>query len=328
MNALCGRSIAWFKRAGIGLIAACTVLTALTVVRRGASRREQPGGPSDTAANRSTVVQNPRTRPLNSHRDAGSPGPSTPNASERQPDSPASSPAESSDPPHAAVPGFPSNAGEGRNILAWLRQDAVPIAERRAGITALAERRDAMAASVLMALGSDGSYLSDAAITALGRIEGNEAVKAYLRTQLTAADPRVARAAIDSLAQVGGSRAAADIGNALYENQSRKDGFDDMVCAAAIDALGYLGSRESIPYLEQALARTMEGRHSYEQGSRIVEALKRIADPAGVTVLRSYRQHISECMDRATNSSMARHYLQAKLNEIDTASAAIGEEND
>ena len=220
--------------------------------------------------------------------------------------------------PSLPAPATPSPA-PATPLLARLRDNAVPVEQRREWIAALAQRGDA---TTLMTLGNDGAYLSDAAVEALGQIARPD-VAVYLQGKLADDNPRVVAAALRSLAQVSGAQAVPAIAAALAQNRVRLDGFQDMVCAAGVQALGATKSSVAVPALGAELTETVGSRLSYDYGSQVVTALRAIGAASAVPALQAYRERLAAILARAPENPLGQRYLETKISEVDNAIAGL-----
>jgi len=186
---------------------------------------------------------------------------------------------------------------------------AVPIEKRRAELAELAGTGGASAAAVLMALGRERTYLNYAAVEALGGVKA-DGVAEYLRSMLGDADPRVLSAAAKSLAKQQGEAAVPAIATVVKTNRQRPDGFQDMVCAACVQALADTRSAKAIPVLETELKETVGVTLQHEYGSQIVKALAALQDVAARPVLLAYADRLSQVLNKAGENPMGQRYME------------------
>jgi hypothetical protein len=203
-----------------------------------------------------------------------------------------------------------------------LKDNLVPVEQRREEIAAWAKRADAQAARVLMALGREDTYLNDAAVDALAAVKTPEVV-AYLRARLADPNPRVVAAAARSLAQASGAESVADLAATVKANRRRPDGFQDMVCAACVESLGKTRSPDAVPVLADELAETVGASLNEEYGSRVVAALRLIGDKSGIAPLKAYQARLTSRVEEMKDNPMGAEYLRTKVREVEGAIAAI-----
>lgn len=203
--------------------------------------------------------------------------------------------------------------------LTMLQDNSVPIETRRAEIEKLIHRGDT---ATVMAIGNADSYLSDVAVTALGQMKSPE-ISAYLSQKLVDDNPRVAAAALRSLAHVSGAQAVPQIATALVNNRVRPDGFQDMVCAAGVDALGSTQSSLAVPALAAELTETVGIRLNYDYGSQVVTALRATGSTTAVPALQTYRDRLVAILSQAPENPLGKRYLETKITEVDEALADL-----
>jgi HEAT repeat protein len=200
------------------------------------------------------------------------------------------------------------------------RNPTIAADERENRIMALGRQADSEATRKLMALGNEDTYLNFAALKALGTIKHPE-VTAYLETKLTNGDPRLVATAVLSLAGVKGDTSVAQIARVLEENRLREDGHQDIVCAACIDAFTQLRSSAALPALALELEKTVGVTLHHEYGSRVVEAIREIGDPAGVKPLQAYAERLHALKGKQSGNPKGERYFQSKMDEVATAIA-------
>ena len=201
--------------------------------------------------------------------------------------------------------------------------NAVPIDTRQAELAALAKSGGTDAAAVLMALGDEHTYLNSAAIEALGGVKA-EGVAAYLTGKMTDGDPRVLAAAVKSLARQQGETAVPAIATVVRNNRQRPDGFQDMVCAACVQALGETRSARAIPVLDAELRETVGTTLHQDYGSEIVRALSALHLAEARPVLSAYADRMSQTLPLYDSNPLGKRYIEGKINEARAAAASLG----
>jgi HEAT repeat protein len=203
-------------------------------------------------------------------------------------------------------------------FLSMAKNPAIPPDDRENRIMALGRQGDSEATRKLMALGNEDTYLNFAALRALGTIKHPE-VTAYLETKLTNGDPRLVAAAVVSLAGAKGEASIAQIAGVLETNRLREDGHQDIVCSACIDALTELRASAALPALALELEKTVGVTLHHEYGSRVVEAIREIGDPAGVEALQAYAERLRTLKGKQSDNPKGEQYFQSKIDEVATA---------
>lgn len=200
---------------------------------------------------------------------------------------------------------------------------AVPVEEREAELAALAKAGDDNAATVLMALGNEHTYLNYAAIQALAGVQ-SPVVSVYLQGKLEDADPRIVASAARSLAGREGAAAVPAIAAAIRKNRQRADGFQDMVCAACAAALGETRSAQAVPVLDAELRETVGFTLQYEYGSKVIKALVATGQTGACEVIRAYAERLSRGLPEKADNPMGKRYMEDKIREARDAAASIG----
>ena len=258
---------------------------------------------------------------------AASPGPAE--AEGRKPERPATptpasiSPrdAESRAPVQTSV-AAPENDAETQRILASLADAATPEEGRRARIRALAAAGDERSVRALMAAGDADLYLNFAAVEALGSVT-NPAVADYLAGKTHDRDPRVISAAVRGLASLRGAEAVDVIAKVLADNRRRPDGYEDVVCAACVDAFGTTRAPGAIATLAEELAETVGKTLDYDYGSKVVAALRSIGDAAAVPALKAYVARLQASQAAMADNPMGQQYLDTKIKESQEAAERL-----
>lgn len=206
--------------------------------------------------------------------------------------------------------------------IARFADASIPVSQRMAEIDQLGQRGDAAAMQILMKLGDTYTYLSYKAVETLANIKTPEVAK-YLAGKTTDNDPRIVSCAVQSLARVQGSEAVAAIAEVVAANRQRPDGFQDMVCAAGVKALGEIGSAQAIPPLAEEFEKNVGKTLQHEYGSQVVAALKAIGDRAGVPALEGYAARLRQQKDAMSDNPMGQRYLEGKIKEVEDTVAFI-----
>ena len=199
---------------------------------------------------------------------------------------------------------------------------AVPVAQRLKELEELAAKGDALSVAVLKAVGDAPTYLNYAAVEALGKAPAS-GVTDYLAKKLSDPDSRIICAAVKSLAEEEGAKAVPEIGAVLKANRSRPDGHQDLVCGTCVETLGVLGAAVAVPLLAAELKETVGVTLQYAYGSQVVQALKKIGDPAGQPSLLAYADRLAADAKAKPPDSMAQSYMQDKIKEARDAAAAL-----
>jgi hypothetical protein len=180
--------------------------------------------------------------------------------------------------------------------VAWFKDSDQPLSDRRARIAALAGNGDAHSIRVLMALGDQKTYLNCVAVEALGDVGSNPAALEaghYLAGKLRNSDLKVATAAIRAYGQLRGEAAVPAVLNAIHRNRYRRDGYGGIVAVAAVQALGRIGSRNSVPGLSAELGRSGRPGWNLDYGSEVVSALARIDTPGARAAVSAYADRLA-----------------------------------
>lgn len=195
------------------------------------------------------------------------------------------------------------------------------LSERRAAISLLATAQDLESAQKLMRFGQESGLHNSAAVEALASFPQAE-VTSYLNARLTDPDPRIVMAAAKGLAGRDGSVLALTA--AVKANRSRPDGFEHLVCAACVEALGKSRHPDAITALAAELQETVGTSLNLEYGSQVVAALGNTGSASAITALAAYRLRLGSKVERAKADSGVSAYLQQKINEIDTVISRLG----
>jgi len=294
------------------IVALATVFIVIKMESRSPSPRPTPSQPVTTAGSPSTApsrVDAP-DRPMPTLPPAGStalspaPAPVTPATS-------------------AATTRPPSYPPDVLAVVAHFKDTSVPIEDRQNEVAALAKKGDGEAAQILMALGSEYTYLNFMAVEGLANIK-DPAIAPYLKDRLQDKDHRILAAAVKSLAAQIGEGAVADIAKVIVSNRKREDGYQDTVCGACVDALATTRSPQAIPILGAELAETVGFTLQHDYGSRVVQALKTINDPAAKPFLQAYVDKLTKQMDGMAENPMGQVYLKGKIDEAMQVAQGLG----
>jgi hypothetical protein len=190
----------------------------------------------------------------------------------------------------------------------------ISIEERRREIARIAASSDPSSIDLLEALGSAQVYLSFEAVEALGSARAatqarRPEVAEYLRAKLDSADAVMACAAVRGLSRLEGADAVPSLIKLL---EGRREGYEEMVEAAVVDALGDIGSPQAVATLVGQLARSEEPGFNLEQGSRIVRALGRINADGTASAAGAYAERLAA---RVPEDPLAKPYMESKLTE-------------
>jgi hypothetical protein len=202
-----------------------------------------------------------------------------------------------------------------------LELPTVPIKDRLKALEDLGRLGDARSVAILKALGDRNTYLDYAAVEALGRVRTGTGAD-YLADKLDHADSRVICAAVRSLAAVQGEAALPRIVAALQAHRTRADGHQDVVRTACVEALGSLGVSAGVPPLKNELDLAVSDL-GYEYAASVVAALRQIADPAAIPVLRAYIVRLEKDYAAMTDNPMGQDYLREKIRETEAALRAL-----
>jgi len=195
---------------------------------------------------------------------------------------------------------------------------SIPVEKRTAEVEQLGKSGDANAVQTLMKLGDTYTYLNFKAVEALGNVNMPEVAK-YLEGKTGDKDPRVVAYAIQSLAKVQGAEAVPAIAATIVANRQRPDGYQDMVCAAGVKALGEIGSSKAIPALAEEFDKTVGKTLQHEYGSQVVAAIQTIGDRAGMPALEAYAERLQVQRDGMADNPMGQRYLEGKIKEVTDA---------
>ena len=208
-------------------------------------------------------------------------------------------------------------------IVKQLKDPQIPIADRRRELAALAARADPQAVAALQALGREDTYLNDAAVAALGGLHRSD-LALYLKERTQDANPRVVAAAVTSLGQTMGGAGVEAIAATVKSNRQRPDGFENLVCAACVEALVSTKSESAIPVLGSEMAETVGKELNEDYGSQIVAAFVSLGYAAAIPHLESYRARLEIKFAHAAEDPMVGRYYQDKLNEVNAAMSKLG----
>ena len=208
---------------------------------------------------------------------------------------------------------IPGMATDLKGQLSVFSDADISIEERRREIARIAASSDPSSIDLLEALGSAQVYLSFDAVEALGSAraatQARPEVAEYLRAKLDSADAVMACAAVRGLSRLEGADAVPSLIKLL---EGRREGYEEIVEAAVVDALGDIGSPQAVAALVAQLARSEEPGFNLEQGSRIVRALGRINADGTATAAGAYAERLAA---RVPEDPLAKPYMESKLTE-------------
>ena len=210
------------------------------------------------------------------------------------------------------------------NAVSRLTSPTLPPDAGEAEIQRLAGRADPDSTQALMAVADARTYLSLAAVTALGETD-SPAVVAFLHRKLSDPNPRLVAAAAAGLAKRAGDAAVPWIAQTLAENRQRPDGFQDIVCEALVEALGSIGSAKAIPALVAELRETAGVLLNYDYGSAVVQAMGQIRSADAKPALKAYASRLRALSDGMDDNPLGQHFMREKADEAEKTLRSLGE---
>jgi hypothetical protein len=214
--------------------------------------------------------------------------------------------------------------------LAYLTNASIPLAERMQAVRALTQRNDAPALTALMRLGDEKAYLNATAVEAVGAAKDQKlrpTAERYLRLKLAQSgarntdDMKVTCAAVRAWIRLMGASGVSELAQCLERNQTRVDGYEDIVCGEVVEALSLTASAEAVPAIAAELARVADRRSDLDYELRVVRALKRFDDDAARSSLDSYARRMKAAMPSELASRTQHHEQEiADANRVDDQS--------
>lgn len=157
----------------------------------------------------------------------------------------------------------------------------------RVALEAWAKRGDEQAVNAIIGAAETNSAIREHAIILLGGMKSDLAA-AYLATQVTNEDERIACRAVTELARSKGVDSIPHISAALLRNRTLEGGPSGEIWDSCAKALGETRCSEAMPVIERELKWVAEGGVHLEYGSQLVDALERIGDSRAAAMLQSY----------------------------------------
>lgn len=209
-----------------------------------------------------------------------------------------------------------------RTLVTQATDPGIPEERRVAAINEAATRGDATAVRALVAVADSGAYLAPQAVRALGRV-GSPTAQTYLDRAVTQQNPMIAAAAVRALAHRGAA-AVPLIEQTMLTNQQRDDGYQDVVCAAAIDALADTCTPEAVAPMARALAAiAAHSTLSYAHAEKIVAAMLRLGRAEAVPALQLHIDRLRRDRDAMTDNPTGRGYLDGLIAQTTDVIASL-----
>ncbi len=212
-----------------------------------------------------------------------------------------------------------------RTLVTQAADPAVPEERRVAAIgeaAAAAAKGDATAVRALVAVADSGAYLAPQAVRALGEV-ATPAAQAYVDHAVTQGNPMIAAAAVRALAPRGAA-AVPLIEQTMLANQRRNDGYQDVICAAAIEALADTRAPEAVAPMARALAAIVaDSTLSYPHAEKIVAATQRLGRAEAVPALQRHIERLRQDRDAMTDNPMGRGYLDGLIAQTSDVIATL-----
>jgi HEAT repeat protein len=188
----------------------------------------------------------------------------------------------------------------------------VPEDQRRDGIAAAGRAGDAASVRALVAVAEGGGPLASDAIGALGG-HGLPEARSCVDRLVTHGDPAVARAAVSALGQRGAA-GVPDLQRALAANRQRPDGFEEIVCAAGIEALADTQAVAAVAPLGEALAAIQaDSVFSYAFAEKVIAALDRLGHVEAVPFLAAHRARLERDRERYADNPLGQSSIDQQI---------------
>lgn len=204
-------------------------------------------------------------------------------------------------------------------FLEHLADTSVPFEQREADLTKVIAQADV---PKLTAVVNSKGYFAPAAIAGLGGIDRPE-IEPLLTATLDDADCRMVAAALLSLGHLRGSAAIERIATTMKSNRHRADGQEDVICAAGVAALAAINDSKGVPVLARELAETVGPHLGHDYGSKVVEAIATIGDPAGIQPLLTYAARLRQEATTHADNPMGQRYLNNLAEQAEKVAATI-----
>lgn len=208
------------------------------------------------------------------------------------------------------------------DLVRKLKSSTLRPREFQTRIRSIAIRGDSAGVETLIAL-SDEHYEELAIVEALGEVRRQgqrQRVGTHLRGKIADRPLRVMMAAYRSYARVMEDEAIPVLTESIHEQWRRPDGFGEMVCKAAIQAMGGIPSQAAQTALIAELERVNEPGWLPDYGSAVVEELGKRRSAEASAALQHYADALEKRMP-PENNPPGRAYYEEKIEEARRAAS-------
>jgi hypothetical protein len=208
-------------------------------------------------------------------------------------------------------------SGASPEVIARVKDLSIPLEQRKLELIDLVNKGGDVSVATLMEIATQDTYLSRFAMEGLGQFkdltsEQLTRLRAFLVANLKSPDPIMVSSAIRSLARLEGEAAISEIASVLTSNHQRADGQWELVCSAAIEALGQITSTAIVPVLTKELDRSQQPGWSLEYGSRILRVLRQVGNPEAKAAALVYANVL---MAQMPKDPAGKKYFEQKITE-------------